>query len=414
VRIRDLRREDVAGRPRVAARVEWEDRERPPIDLFFETSPEAGEHLAPSPDALVAACFLPATRHGERRIAVDGPVCPRLQEGLRTIARLLEGWFARPHPIPVIEPTAGFRAPFPRRPRRSAFFFTGGVDSTHLLLRNRREFPADHPDRFQDALAVVGLYAPDQFSGDDVFALYRRAIDALRELAVEARIDLVPVATNVTALEPEIEFIAEESLSSALAACAHLFASRWSDVSLASGRDVSTLVPLGTHPLIDPYLSSAAIEIRHVGIAFTRPDRLREVCEWDEALHRLIVCMAGPPPPFLNCGRCEKCLRTMTALAGLGRLAEARQFPARELSPETIDAFPLGPHHAPYWRALLPLLHEGGRSDLAAAVERRLADADRQGEWFADVGWRGALRRADRRWLGGRLMNLRRALRRAP
>jgi hypothetical protein len=414
VKIADLRREDVAGRPRVTARVEWEDRERPPLEVFFETIPEAAADLAASPDALVAACFLPAIHHGERRIVLEGSVCPRLEEGLRTIARLLASWSGRPRPLPVIEPTAGFRAPLPRRPRRSAFFMTGGVDSTHLLLRNRREFPASHPDRFRDALAVFGLYAPDQFSDDDVFGRYRRTIEILGELAAEAGVALVPVATNVTALEPEIEFIAKESLSSALAACAHLFASRWSDVSLASGRDVSTLVPLGTHPLLDPYLSSAAIDLRHVGIAFTRPERLREVCEWDAAVRRLVVCMAGPPPPLVNCGRCEKCMRTMTALAGLGRLTDALEFPVRDLTPEAIDAFSFGPHYAPYWRDILPLLREGKRDDLADAVGRQLKQADLEAKWFEDAGWKGKVRRADRRWLGGRLMTLRRKLRPAP
>ena len=414
MKILDLRRDDVAGRSRVTARVEWEERERPPLDLFFETTPEAAEGLSPSPDALLAACFLPAIRHGERRIALEGPVCPRLEEGLRTMARLLESWHGRPHPLPAIEPAAGFRAPWPRRPRRSAFFLTGGVDSTHLLLRNRREFPADHPDRFRDALAVFGLYAPDQFSGEDVFARYRRTVEILGEIAAEGEVALVPVATNVTALEPGIEFIAKESLSSALGACAHLFAPRWSDVSLASGRDVSSLVPLGTHPLLDPNLSSAAVELRHVGIGFTRPERLREVCQSDAAVRRLVVCMAGPPPPLVNCGRCEKCMRTMTALAGLGRLADAREFPMRDLGPEAIDAFSIGPHYAPYWRDILPLLREGKRDDLAAAVERQLAQADVEAKWFEDAGWKGKLRRADRRWLGGRLMTLRRALRRAP
>ena len=414
MRIAGLRRDDLPGRPRVTARIEWEERDRAPLDLFFETRGDAAGELVPSPDALLAACFLPAVRHGERRIAVPGAVCPRLHDGLRTMARLLEAWWGRPHPVPAVEPSEGFRAPFPRRPRRAAFFLTGGVDSLHLLLRNHREFPAGHPDRFRDAVAVFGLYAPDQFAGDDVFARYRRAAEVLGEIAAEAGIGLVPVATNVTALEPEIAFIAKESLSSALASAAHLFAGRWSDVSLASGRDVSTIVPLGTHPLLDPCLSSAAVELRHVGIGFTRPERLREVAAWEPALRRLVVCMAGPPPPYLNCGRCEKCLRTMTALAGLGRLAGAREFPSRTLDAAAIDAFDVGPHYAPYWRAILPLLREGGREDLAAAVERQLAAAEIEGRWFRDAGWRGALRRADRRWLGGRLLALRRALRRSP
>jgi hypothetical protein len=99
----------------------------------------------------------------------------------------------------------------------------------------------------------------------------------------------------------------------------------------------------------------------------------------------------------------------MTALAAFGKLAEAREFPRREISAATLDAFSFGPHYAPYWREMLPLLR-GRRDDLAAAVERGLAIAAREARWFADAGWKGMLRRADRRLLGGRLVALRRAM----
>ncbi len=412
MRIIDLRKERTPGGARVAARVEWEDSERSAVNLFFETDAGAAADLEAAPEALLAACFLPAMRHAERRIEVPGRACPRLAEGLRTAARLLQGWDGKPRRPPRIEPRDGFRAPRPRAPRRSAFFLTGGIDSTQLLGRNRIDYPANHPAAFRDALAVFGLYAPEQIDATNPFSGYARTLDVLRDLAAAQGASLVPIATNVTALDPEVAFIAKESLSSALCAAAHLFSSRWSDISLASGRDVSILVPLGTHPLLDPCWSSGAVEVRHVGIGFTRPERLQEVCESAVGVRRLIVCMAGPPPPHMNCGRCEKCLRTMTALAGHGKLAEAREFPQDELFPADLEAFAIPPHLTPYWRALLPLLR-GKRDDLATAVEVGLARAEREGEWFNDTGWKGGLRRLDRQFFGGRLLALRRTISRS-
>ncbi|HET9796306.1 MAG TPA: hypothetical protein VFS34_17830 [Thermoanaerobaculia bacterium] len=413
MKIAGPRRERTPGGARVVARVEWENEPgRSPLDVWWEAGGSAAEDLAASPDAILAAVFLPAAARGERRIALEGPVCPRLAEGLVAAARVFAGWGRIPSEPPRIEPRSGFRAPLPRRPERSALFLTGGIDSTHLLRRNRVDFPREHSESFGDALAVFGLYAPDQLDPADPFGAYARTREVLDAIAADAGLILVPVVTNATEVASDVDFIARVSLSSVLASAAHLFPSRWSSVCLASGRDASILVPLGTHPLIDPSFSSAAVAVRHEGIGITRPERIAELAAAEGALSRLLVCMAGPPPPFLNCGRCEKCLRTMAALAGLGRLAESREFPVRDLAPDAIDAFSVGPHYAPYWRDLLPLLR-GRRDDLAAAVERQLAAAERQARWFRNAGWKGLLRRADRRFLGGRLLALRRSIARA-
>src|SRR6185369_8076859 len=253
--------------------------------------------------------------------------------------------------------------------------------------------PRAHADSFRDAFAVFGIYTPDQIDPRSPFSAYMRIRELLGEIASESQCGFVPVVTNVTALDPEVAFIAEESLSSALISAAHLFSSRWSDVSLASGRDASILSPLATHPLLDPRFSSAALEVRHSGIEWNRRERLAQLCAVEGGVSRLVVCMAGPPPPLLNCGKCEKCLRTMTALAGLGKLAEAREFPRDDVDPEEIAAIAVSPSYAAYWRDVLPLL--GSRPDLAAAVEARLGEARRAAGWFADAGWKGALRRLD-------------------
>lgn len=408
MKISRLRKEPAAGGARVSARVEWEDSTRPALDLFYATETECADDLAPSPEAALTACFLPAFRRGERRVAIEGSVCPRLAESLRTTARILDAWAGTRRPVPAIEPEKGFRAPRPRSPRRTAFFLTGGVDSTHLLWRNRRDYAAGQEDSFRDALAVFGIYAPDQIDLRTPFSAYARTREVLREVAAASACRFVPVVTNVTALEPEVDFIARESLASALVSAAHLFSSRWSDVSLASGRDVPILSPLGSHPLLDPRFSSAALEVRHVGIEWSRRERLEQLSAVDGAFTNLVVCMAGPPPPLLNCGKCEKCLRTMTALAGMGRLAETREFPRGDVAPEEIAALPISPHYAAYWSDILPLL--GRRPDLAAAVEARLEEARRSSGWLADAGWKGALRRFDRRLLGGRLLGFRRRL----
>ena len=62
---------------------------------------------------------------------------------------------------------------------------------------------------------------------------------------------------------------------------------------------------------------------------------------------------------------------------------------------------------------MAPHLRGRGRDDLAAAIESKLDESRRLQRWHADAGWKGRLRRLDRRLLGGRLLAARRRLRRS-
>jgi hypothetical protein len=399
-------------RARVSARIEWEDSPRPPLALFWETDGAFGADMEPEPNAFLAACFLPAMRHGERRIAVDATLCPALSDGLATAARLLASWTRVPRPTPRIEPGRGFRSPRPRRPPRSAAFLTGGIDSLHLFVRNRADYPPGHPARFRDAVAVFGLYSPDQVSPAEPFAGFGGVRQALAAIAADAGVALVPIATNVTALEPDYGFLADEFLAAALVSAAHLFTARWSDVSLASGRDTSILALRGSHPLLDPCFSSGALDVLHVGIGFRRQEKLAEVVRWDAGVRDLFVCMNQPPGPHLNCGRCEKCLRTMTALETFGRLPDALQFPQRTISAKEIRAAGIHHHVVPYWMDFVLPLRARGRDDLAEAIESAAEQAERLHVRWHVRGWRRRARAFDRRFLGGVLHRVERKVRR--
>jgi hypothetical protein len=61
-----------------------------------------------------------------------------------------------------------------------------------------------------------------------------------------------------------------------------------------------------------------------------------------------------------------------------------------------------------FWRDLTEALETAGRPDLARATSRFLSRARRQRRWEEERGWKGRLRRLDRRYLGGALRRLRR------
>jgi hypothetical protein len=386
----------------------WENSGRAPLELFFETDANGAADLAPEPEAFLTACILPAMRARERRVRIEGAVCPRLAAGVTQAVGVLRRFHGPPRGPVTIEPAHGWRAIPPRRPERSAFFFTGGVDSCDLFGRNRLAHPSGHPAAFTDGLSTFGHLCPT----DARTLRWNDASGAvLASIAVRQGFALTRVRTNVWELAPDVGFLAEESLASALASSAHAFRSRWSAITIASSRDTARERLRGTGPLIDPLYSSEALEVRYDLNPATRLERLQAIAVSPRGLlEDLIVCLAFPTPPDVNCGECEKCVRTMTSLLAIGALDRARRFPHRDVVPERVRAVTIGEHDADYWRDLLPLLAERGRADLVDAIRVKLEESRVFVRWSADTGWKGSLRKLDRRYLGGRLLRMRRRL----
>ena len=133
--------------------------------------------------------------------------------------------------------------------------------------------------------------------------------------------------------------------------------------------------------------------------------RRRFSAEWETGLRHLHVCNKSEfyRPGILNCGRCEKCLRTLTALLILGKLDAAVSFAHREVTPELILANTfVNKTTFPFWQELVRPLEEAGHEDLARAIKRRI------GLWRGETGWRGHVRRFDRIHLNGVLRHLKR------
>jgi hypothetical protein len=407
MKITDLRLERGPEAVRACARITWEDCAREPIDLVFEAEAPYSEDLALEPEAFLSACALPAMREGERRIAIAGPACPRLAEGIGRAIDTLLRWYGPPRAAVAIEPAEGFRELARRRPERTAIFFTGGIDSRHLLAMDRRERPVGDAAAIAAGLSTFGHLCPATGPTLDWNA---RAVEALARSAADAGLDFVAVRSNVWALAPDIPFLTHESLSSALAASAHLFRGRWSAIFVASSREESRDLTRGIHPEIDPHFSSTAVRIRHGASPRTRLERLEAIAAAPRAVEELVVCLAFPGPPYLNCGECEKCVRTMTGLVAVGALARAHHFPKREVDAEMVRGVPIGLYDTGYWTEMVPRLAARGRTDLVEVIREKAEEARRLQHWHADAGWKGRLRRWDRRLLGGRLLRLRRRL----
>lgn len=399
MKIVNLNAETGGASVRLSARVIWEDRPAPPADIFFALPHDAGTPLEADANPFLTAAIIPANDAGERRIAVEGHVCPRLVSGLHTVLALFQHWFGgRTVPITIeARTTAGRPGP---RPVRAGAFLTGGIDSLATLRRNRLSFPPGHAEYIRDAVLLYGI----NFDSDDDPGVFAEAVRELSAVAQDAGATLLPITTNARrVLNRDTDFFRLKYHAAMLCAAAHALAPRLNSMSIASSHDLRNLIPWGSHPLLETNLSSADMRIYHDSLEQSRIDKTRLVAEWDLGLQNIKVCVAGWPGR--NCGVCEKCRRTMLALIAVGALERCQSFPARDLDEETVRSIQIvANNQSGFYAEMIEPLRQAGRSDLARGVEFALK------RFRGELGLRGRLKGADRVFLNGALTSMKRGL----
>jgi len=412
VRISNFRREPRGDAVRVAATVVWEDSGLPAEEVAYELGGVEPEEVVASPEAFAIRGALAALQRRERRVLIEGPLCPRLRDGLRTALRTLRIWYFPDVSEPVVEAAGGFH-PLRPPPPHAGLFLSGGSDSLSALKSNRLSYPRDHPSSYRAAIYIetFGLEL-EAFSSPRVADLRARQKRSISEIARLTDLRVVSARLLSGELEEPGDFSGRCSHGSHLATVAHFFSPGLSSAAIAAGYDALHPEPWGSHPMLDTNYSSSAVEIRHEEFGLTREERVASLPGWrDDVLRNLLVCSEGPiEAGLLNCGRCEKCLRTMIALILADGLHAPGPFPVDDVAPARLETLTLAPQVLLFWETFPAALRRRGRDDLARVVEALLVDGRRRADWFRERGWKGGLRRLDRRLLGGRLLRARRRL----
>ncbi len=256
---------------------------------------------------------------------------------------------------------------------------SGGADSLASLRLNRLHYAPEHPGYVRDALLLHGFDIGGVAERGAKYPVFDRARAAMEAVAADAGVDLLPVYTNLRHLCDERSLWLEKFFGAVLAAVAHAWAPRVDLVYVAASYDLPNLAPCGSHPLLDPEYSSHDLRLRHRDAALSRLDKLRVIAGWDVALDNLRVCLQNVPDR-LNCGWCEKCVRTMTGLVAIGALQRTRAFAEDDVTAEMlVPAKMTINHREPFYRELVAPLRERGRHDLAGAIETALASAPGHG-----------------------------------
>jgi hypothetical protein len=169
-----------------------------------------------------------------------------------------------------------------------------------------------------------------------------------------------------------------------LAALATSLGGEIGEVVIPSTDSYGSLVPYGSHPLLDPLLSTAALTVRHGDISAGRAGKVAAIAaQRPDLLPFLKVCYAEDRVD--NCGRCGKCIITMAALLGAGALEAATGFPDEIPLDELRAMRPAPLQSREHWIDVVRLLDSTGRGpevrDAILHALRRAARPDAKGWW---------------------------------
>ena len=204
--------------------------------------------------------------------------------------------------------------------RRTGLLFSGGLDSTYTLYHNLDLKPK-----------LVSIWGVDNFAYPGHADHWIRSIELHREFAEKYDLEYYLVKTNVSQIldDPRIEHKYHKDLYNGdlrgtlshslvlLPPVAPLSMNRFDNLLIAAsnsrlnrGRD-----PSGALPIFDEKIVWADLDVEHHGVLL----RLNKIRELADFLNRgdlsLRVCWRSSlVDGYINCGVCEKCLRTIVCM----------------------------------------------------------------------------------------------------
>jgi hypothetical protein len=295
--------------------------------LWFKVENRFAKLLSVNGDPFIAGLLLESMWQ-EEPLEIDALVSARL---LNNIPELL-AYYQMGEPLLKIIPVKAKPKEHKKGGELVGCFFSGGVDSFFSYFHNRQKYKNDQHHQINHIFLVRGFDIPLDSSSD---ALWQETVRAVASVAKSFKLELVILQTNIREIihnktlrknvyPPDFWGISQHG--SALCAVGLLFAGKFNQIYIPATSTYSSLEPRGTHPLTDPLWSTEKLTFIHDGCYASRVNKLKVISKSKVVRRTLRVCWENPNNEY-NCGRCEKCLRTMLALQMLGKLNRCSTFP---------------------------------------------------------------------------------------
>jgi hypothetical protein len=260
-------------------------------------------------EAFLTLALLPCMREARALVAKE-KVSRQFLDAIPKIMNIFCSWEPSLHRVQVTDAIPVTKEPSTEN--RIGVFFSGGVDSFYTFLKHRNEVT--------DLILIHGF---DIKLSDHT--LYRRTSEMVREVGLSFGKHVIEVETNLRSFLTPYATFGRLSHGVALASVGHLLFPFFSRIYIASSCAYEDLFPWGSHPAVDPLWSTESLDFIHDGCEAARLDRVALLSQFEVALQSLRVCHFGGNKT-LNCGRCDKCLRTMISLFVVGALDRCTTF----------------------------------------------------------------------------------------
>lgn len=278
------------------------------FDIYVKSL--GAERLNGTLESQLVCLLLPCMKAGELDLMADGPVSEKFLRNNKTVQDILCNWDTSMKRVSLV--ASGSPPLQDQRAGRVGTFFSGGIDSYYTLLK--------HNDEITDLIFAHGL---DIKLNDDL--LRRKTSEKIHEIAQSFGKNVVELETNVrTLLNPYVAW-GPFGHGPALASIGHMLSASFSRIYIPASHTYTQLFPWGTHPVLDYLWGTETLEFIHDGCGAKRTEKVALVSGCDVALKTLRVCWRNPNSAY-NCGRCEKCVRTMISLKAHGVLDKCTVF----------------------------------------------------------------------------------------
>lgn len=277
--------------------------------LWYRTSLEYASLISKNLDHFVVGYILDGMSQGND-LMIHGEVSPSLLQNLTELQIIWNSW--RPQKYHLVEMSAEVeKEAIKAEGDRVISSFSGGIDSCYTAWRHHRGNTGRIRRNLTSAIMVHGLDIPLE-QGD----IFQRALAKGHKILESLEMPLIPSETNYRYV---ITTDWDDVYGAAIASCLMFFQGGFTGGLVASGSSPyqKLLLPIGSNPLTDQLFRNQAFYIFHDGAGANRLQKIEGIAHWQEALENLRVCWEGKQLDR-NCGRCEKCIRTILGFRVLG------------------------------------------------------------------------------------------------
>lgn len=245
-------------------------------------------------------------------IVVHGDVSYSLLQNLEEFQAIWQSW--KPNDYKAVEISAKKEInKFQEIRNNDAIIsFSGGVDSCYSVYKHINNLGGRRNRSIKAALMVHGFDIPLEEE-----TKFNIAFQKSKEILEPVQIPLIKISTNWRKLARKFKISWEDSHSTAIISTLSLLQKKYSYGIISNSYPYNHL-NWGSNPFTDPYLSSTNFIIDHDGAEVTRVNKVAAISNWEIVNKNLRVCWQGKTYDK-NCGKCEKCIRTILTYRVLGK-----------------------------------------------------------------------------------------------